>query len=124
MRISDWSSDVCSSDLALKRHVFVAEKIHTDDTPIAVLSPGTGKTRQARLWTYVRDDRPHGGASAPAAWYRYSPDRKGIHPQTHLKDYRGILQADAFAGYVVPKFMLRWRFGARISYCLLTHSRT
>src|SRR3546814_20564552 len=44
---------------ALKRHVFVAEKIHTDDTPIAVLSPGTGKTRQARLWTYVRDDRPH-----------------------------------------------------------------
>src|SRR5690606_33762270 len=25
--------------------------------------------------------------------------RKGIHPQTHLKDYSGILQADAFAGY-------------------------
>jgi len=84
---------------ALQRHVFSAAKIHTDDTPIAVLSPGTGKTRQARLWTYVREDRPHGGAAAPAAWYRYSPDRKGIHPQTHLKDYSGILQADAFAGY-------------------------
>lgn len=84
---------------ALRRHVFAAEKIHTDDTPIAVLSPGTGKTRQARLWTYVRDDRPHGGVLPPAAWYRYSPDRKGIHPQTHLKDYSGILQADAFAGY-------------------------
>jgi len=84
---------------ALQRHVFAAEKIHTDDTPIAVLSPGNGKTRQARLWTYVRDDRAHGGANAPAAWYRYSPDRKGIHPQSHLKDYCGILQADAFAGY-------------------------
>ena len=84
---------------ALKRHVFAAEKIHTDDTPVPVLSPGTGKTRQARLWTYVRDDRPHGGVAAPAAWYRYSPDRKGIHPQTHLKDYSGILQADAYAGY-------------------------
>src|SRR5690606_17679793 len=24
---------------------------------------------------------------------------RGIHPQTHLKDYTGILQADAFAGY-------------------------
>jgi hypothetical protein len=32
-------------------------------------------------------------------WFRYSPDRRGIHPQTHLKDYQGILQADAFAGY-------------------------
>ena len=84
---------------ALKRHVFAAEKIHTDDTPVPVLAPGTGKTRQARLWTYVRDDRPHGDEAAPAAWYRYSPDRKGIHPQTHLKDYNGILQADAYAGY-------------------------
>jgi len=84
---------------ALRQYVFGADKIHTDDTPIAVLSPGNGKTRQARLWTYVRDDRPHGGQEAPAAWYCYSPDRKGIHPQTHLKAYRGILQADAFAGY-------------------------
>jgi transposase len=84
---------------ALKRHVFAAEKIHTDDTPAPVLAPGTGKTRQARLWTYVRDDRPHGGKAAPAAWYCYSPDRKGIHPQTHLKNYSGILQADAYAGY-------------------------
>src|SRR5690606_22398143 len=61
---------------ALRRYVFGAEKLHTDDTPIAVLSPGNGKTRQARLWTYVRDDRAHGGAQAPAAWYCYSPDRK------------------------------------------------
>lgn len=79
--------------------MFGTAKLHTDDTPIAVLSPGNGKTRQARLWTYVRDDRPHGSTQAPAAWYCYSPDRKGIHPQTHLKDYSGILQADAFAGY-------------------------
>jgi len=54
---------------------------------------------QIWLWTYVRDDRPHGGADAPAAWYCYSPDRKGVHPQTHLQDYSGILQADAYAGY-------------------------
>ena len=84
---------------ALHQHVFSAEKLHTDDTPISVLAPGTGKTRQARLWTYVRDDRPSGNRDAPAVWFRYSPDRKGIHPQTHLKSYTGILQADAFAGY-------------------------
>lgn len=84
---------------ALREYVFDAAKLHTDDTPIAVLSPGNGKTRQARLWTYVRDDRPHGESQAPAAWYCYSPDRKGIHPQMHLKAYTGILQADAYAGY-------------------------
>jgi transposase len=84
---------------ALRRHVFSAGKLHTDDTPINVLAPGTGKTRQARLWVYARDDRPSGDTTAPAMWIRYSPDRRGIHPQTHLKDYTGILQADAFAGY-------------------------
>lgn len=84
---------------ALRDHVFSARKLHTDDTPVPVLMPGSGKTRQARLWTYVRDDRPHAGAAAPAAWFRYSPDRKGIHPQTHLKDFSGTLQADAYAGY-------------------------
>ena len=84
---------------ALHQYVFSAEKLHTDDTPIAVLAPGTGKTRQARLWTYVRDDRPSGNRDAPAVWFRYSPDRKGIHPQTHLQHYTGVLQADAYAGY-------------------------
>ena len=84
---------------ALHQHIFSAEKLHTDDTPISVLAPGTGKTRQARLWTYVRDDRPSGDTQAAAVWFRYSPDRKGIHPQTHLQHYTGILQADAYAGY-------------------------
>src|SRR3546814_11748661 len=82
---------------ALQRYVFSATKLHTDDTPINVLAPGTGKTRQARLWVYTRDDRPGGDKAAPSAWFRYSPDRKGVHPHTHLKDYAGILQADAFA---------------------------
>lgn len=84
---------------ALRRHVFAADKLHADDTPIKVLAPGTGKTREARLWVYARDDRPSGDTTAPAVWLRYSPDRRGIHPQTHLKDYVGIVQADAFAGY-------------------------
>jgi hypothetical protein len=32
-------------------------------------------------------------------WYRYSPDRKSEHPQTHLRGYSGILQADAYSGF-------------------------
>lgn len=83
----------------LQAYGFQADKLHTDDTPINVLAPGTGKTRQARLWVYTRDDRPSGDTAAPAVWFSYSPDRQSIHPQTHLKNYSGILQADAFAGY-------------------------
>ena len=64
-----------------------------------MLCPGKGTTKQARLWPYVRDDRPAGSDEAPAVWFAYSPDRKAKHPQLHLKDYRGILQADGYAGY-------------------------
>jgi len=84
---------------ALRRHVFAATKLHADDTPLPVLAPGNGKTRTARLWTYVRDDRASGDAAPPAVWFAYSPDRKGEHPQNHLADFHGVLQADAYAGF-------------------------
>jgi transposase len=64
-----------------------------------VLAPGQGKTKTGRLWTYVRDDRPAGATAAPAVWFAYSPDRKGEHPERHLKKFRGTLQADAYAGF-------------------------
>jgi transposase len=63
------------------------------------LCPGRGTTRQGRLWTYVRDDRASGSTVAPGVWFAYSPDRKGLHPRAHLKDFRGILQADGYAGF-------------------------
>ncbi|HEX6094661.1 MAG TPA: IS66 family transposase, partial [Dongiaceae bacterium] len=84
---------------ALGRYVLAAQKVHADDTPVPVLDPGRGRTKTGRLWTYVRDDRPAGNRDPPAVWYRYSPDRQGVHPQTHLRGYRGILQADAYSGF-------------------------
>ena len=84
---------------AVKRYVLATEKLHGDDTPIPVLAPGNGCTKTARLWTYVRDDRPAGDSAAPAVWVAYSADRKGEHPQQHLQGFRGILQADAYAGF-------------------------
>jgi len=83
----------------LGRYVLAAEKVHADDTPVPVLDPGRGKTKTGRLWTYVRDDRPAASRDPPAVWYRYSPNRKGEHPQTHLRHFRGILQADAYVGF-------------------------
>lgn len=84
---------------ALQRYVLTADKIHTDDTPMPVLSPGNGQTKTARLWVYVRDDRHSGSTAAPAVWFAYSPNRQGQHPQTHLAHFTGVLQADAFPGY-------------------------
>jgi transposase len=84
---------------AIQKHVLAGSKLHADDTPIPVLAPGNGKTKTGRLWTYVRDDRPAGEDTAPAVWFAYSEDRKGEHPRQHLKDFKGGLQADAYAGF-------------------------
>jgi len=84
---------------AIQKHVLAGSKLHADDTPIPVLAPGSGKTKTGRLWTYVRDDRPAGEDTAPAVWFAYSEDRKGEHPRQHLKDFKGGLQADAYAGF-------------------------
>ena len=94
-----------SSDLlaplvdAIQKHVLGGRKLHADDTPMPVLSPGNGKTKTGRLWTYVRDDRPAGEETAPAVWFAYSEDRKGERPRQHLKTFKGALQADAYAGF-------------------------
>jgi transposase len=84
---------------AVGRHVLAAGAIFADDTPIRMLAPGTGKTQTARLWTYARDERPWDGPAAPAAWYRFSGDRKGEHPKDHLARFRGFMHADGYAGF-------------------------
>lgn len=81
----------------VEAHVLAAERLHGDDTTVPVLAKG--KTTTGRCWVYVRDDRPFGGTAPPAAMFYYSPDRRGEHPQAHLANYTGILQADAFDGY-------------------------
>lgn len=76
-----------------------ATKLHADDTPVPVLDPGRGRTATGRLWTYVVDDRASGSVTPPLAWYRFTPDRTGAHPQKELAGFAGHLQADAYAGY-------------------------
>jgi hypothetical protein len=71
--------------------------LHGDDTTVPILAKG--KTVKGRIWTYVRDDRPFGGCDPPAALYYASRDRRHEHPVRHLRDFAGILQADAYDGY-------------------------
>ena len=101
--LSGWVDACCRLlsplEEALQQYVLTDGKLHADDTPAPVLLPGNKKTKTGRLWTYVRDDRNAGSPLAPAVWFAYSPDRKGLHPQTHLAGFNGVLQADAYAGF-------------------------
>lgn len=81
----------------IEAHVFTAARLHGDDTTVPLLARGGTKT--ARLWTYVRDDRPFDGTAPPAVVFRFSSDRAGEHPTKHLAGWKGVLQADAYAGY-------------------------
>ncbi len=74
----------------LKKQALGSKVVQTDDTPVMVLDPELPKTRTGRIWTYV---------GAEATVYDYTPTRKRDGPERFLKDYRGYLQADAYAGY-------------------------
>ncbi len=84
---------------AIGRHVLEGRAMFADDTPVKLQSPGAGKTRTARFWVYARDERPWAGQAPPAAWYRFSTDRKAERPGDHLKDFEGFMHADGYAGF-------------------------
>ena len=81
----------------IERHVLDGARVHGDDTTVPLLAHGGTKT--ARLWTYVRDDRPFDGGAPPAAFFKFSRDRQMIHPNKHLAGWQGILQSDVYGGY-------------------------
>jgi transposase len=79
----------------LTAHVLAGKVVHTDDSPVPVQDRTRTKTREGRLWVYV-------GNTTPAAIvYDYTPNRTREGPVRFLGDYRGYLQADAYAGYDV-----------------------
>ena len=99
--LADWVG-ACTATLApivkeIEKHVLAAESIHADDTTVPVLAKG--KCDVARLWGYVRDDRPFGGGAAPAVLLHYARTRGAEHPERHLANYSGLMQADAYSGY-------------------------
>ena len=81
----------------IEAHVLGAERLHGDDTTVPILAKG--KTEIGRVWVYVRDDKPFGGAAPPAALFYASRDRTREHPERHLAQFAGLLQADAYDGY-------------------------
>jgi transposase len=105
--------------------VLSSPRVFADDTTLPVLDPGRGRTKTGRLWCYAVDNRPWCGPGHPAAAYVYSEDRRGEHPQTHLRGFRGLLQVDGYAGFAglirgeigdVPQLAFCWAHVRRKFY--------
>jgi transposase len=80
---------------ALKAELLAFPVLHADETPVAMLDPGAGKTHRAYLWSYSI------GAHDPvrAVIYDFADSRAGKHAQDFLGDWRGTLVCDDYAGY-------------------------
>lgn len=72
--------------------------LHADETPVAQLDPGRGKTKRAYLWAYRSNDLD-GNRDPPIIVFDYQPNRSGSHAKLFLRDWRGSLMVDDFGGY-------------------------
>jgi transposase len=80
---------------ALQAELLTAQVLHADETPVATLAPGTGKTQRSYLWAYLS------GPYEPiqAVVYDFASGRSGQHTRDFLGDWRGSLVCDDYAGY-------------------------
>src|SRR5512134_2736000 len=83
----------------LREELLGSARLFVDETTAPVLDPGRGRTKTGYFWAIARDDRPWGGTDPPAVVYSYAPGRGNEHAAKLLKNFRGILQADAYVVY-------------------------
>jgi transposase len=67
--------------------------LHADETPVAMLEPGTGKTHRSYLFAY------RSGTGPPIIAFDFCISRSGKHAQHFLGDYGGALMVDDYSGY-------------------------
>jgi transposase len=79
------------AELLLERSV-----LHADETPVAQLDPGNGKTKRAYLWAYRSNVLETG---PPIVVFDYQTSRSGAHARNFLSEWRGHLMVDDFGGY-------------------------
>ncbi|MEZ5704813.1 MAG: IS66 family transposase [Burkholderiaceae bacterium] len=80
---------------ALKTEILRHRVLHGDETPVAMLKPGNGKTHRAYLWAYA----PGAFEATRAVVYGFCESRAGEHARAFLGDWRGSLICDDYAGY-------------------------
>lgn len=78
---------------ALQTRLLQSPVLHADETPLAQLDPGTGKTRRTYLFAY-RSTGPR-----PIVVFDACQSRAGKHAAAFLGDWKGALMVDDYAGY-------------------------
>ena len=77
-------------------HLLQGNTLHADETPVAQLDPGNGKTRKAYLWAYRSNDLEPGPR---IIIFDYQAGRSSRHAQNFLQDWQGHLLVDDYGGY-------------------------
>ena len=88
---------------AHRRFVLGSRVLHADETPVALLDPGAGKTRRAYVWAYARSHHDR----APGVVYDFARGRGAQYPQaflagderTGLPAWQGTLLTDRYSAY-------------------------
>lgn len=80
---------------ALKDYILTHSVIHADETPVALLAPGHGKTKRAYVWVY----RTTNFTAKRAVLFDFTLSRAGENPRRILKNFSGALVTDDFSGY-------------------------
>ena len=80
---------------ALRGIVLGHRVLHADETPVAMLKPGIGKTHRAYLWAYS----PGAFEDIKAVIYDFTETRSGKNAQEFLGAWRGKLVCDDYSGY-------------------------
>ncbi|MGH9485138.1 MAG: IS66 family transposase, partial [Terriglobales bacterium] len=78
---------------ALRTELLTQPVLHADETPVALLDPGAGKTRRAYLFAYAS------ATEAPLVIFDFCASRSSQHAARFLGDYRGALMVDGYSGY-------------------------
>lgn len=99
---------------AHREFVLGSRVVHADETPIALLDPGGGKTKKAYMWAYAR------GAfeAEPGVVFDFCAGRGGQYPCAFLEGWAGTLVVDAYSGYDAALSL----HGRSTAYCL-AHAR-
>lgn len=67
--------------------------LHADETPVAMLDPGAGKTKRAYLFAYRT------ATDNPIVVFDFCASRSGRHAKHFLGGYPGALMVDDYSGY-------------------------
>jgi transposase len=80
---------------ALQAELLAQPVLHADETPVAMLKPGNGKTHRAYLWSYC--STPF--STVKGVVFDFAESRGGRHADAFLGDWRGTLVCDDYSGY-------------------------